>query len=507
MFPSFTQETSERGCFRKYIVETQVKEDIYDNIRFSVGKEIVVLIPETKLNISNIFFDLESWQPFLEILEKEYAIRYSQHFTPISNAEIKPLDRNFYEQPWPHDGGLDLYKRYLNSDHNSCKLLEFGWKIVNCSDSKFRLLPPSCFVNFAKNFIEGLRNSNIKCGDVTIPSLIFKSQNDNVSEFLIIRIFDTAPNPTYWKLCSSLKNAKGESEIDLPLQVYSLAMVLNRPPLNPIMFDHDNAHMIDNYNHLAYMKANILIFEKLLKGEIQVSQNYRNIDEFKLMLRIGIIHEELVLPDISYKNEIIALLDEMVYRKTFELIQNKDRLTTIPLDQLENEALRIATLFPNFTLRHGGGMNDPYNLHHELKVRSTPKQRIHNYETAFSIGTFPLHFHVRDREMFSQFAIESLLGMIDDIKYILETKNLKENQISLTLLIDRLARIEIAYWNAIKLSITGDLIASDSINLKNSNTEKWFKSFTISGSLTNLAFNDTCWNCEELEHIVGNVVE
>lgn len=497
---SFTTEISERGNFKKVCVRSQVKNDDHKNIRLSVDNEITVFIPNSPFLE---YFDIESWRPFFNTIEKEYSVRYNQHFKNWRQAKITQEIRNrkFYEQPWIYNGGKDLYCRYLNNDCNVARLLEFGWKIKN-----ERIVPPASFSCFAKKFICGFFKQKLEPASFTVPSVIFKS-TEKENEFLIVRLFDTAPNPNFWRPCSSL-----DGEIDLPLQVYALAMHLRRPPLNPLMFDHDLAHMIDNYNYPKYMNANIRLFEKLLEGEIFISPDYTNVNEFKLMLRIGIIHEELVIPNISKADQILAMLSKIgeVFAKgtskgnfcegAFANVEsNKNRLRKNP--NLFEEASYIVNEIPKVLIRHGGGMNDSYNLHHELFVRSTPQQRIAGY---IASEKFPLFFRIENREMFSQFAIESILGMLSDCEFILNQST--QGDLEKELLIDRLARLEVALWTAIHFNITGDRIVLDSFqNLKNSLTRKWYESFAIEGSITHLAFVSDCQNSDHIECILDDL--
>jgi hypothetical protein len=139
----------------------------------------------------------------------------------------------------------------------------------------------------------------------------------------------------------------------------------------------------------------------------------------------------------------------------------------------------LAKCVPRFVVRHGGGVNDPYNLYNDLNIRTTPAQRA---ELCIKDPTSRA-FNNFGREMFSQVVTESMLGLVSDIDHLSERKGLSYERV----LVDKIERLETALKVGIDLNITIDRFARETTEQfmdPKSDSYRWLASFVPKHSLT-----------------------
>jgi hypothetical protein len=404
-----------------------------------------------------------AWAPFLPELERGYRTRYQQHFSALESYPThSPVGRKFYEQPWVIDGGSLLYNRLVDREKNVISLLQFGWRIIGQ-----RLIPPDTFWDFFEMFYMGIIDMKEELDDLPIPAVQF-TRRDKTGNLLddnkFVRVgLDDVPDPNNWAL------AIGDEDgvIDVPLSLFSTIYCQNRPPMNPVMFDHDGSHIIDYLNNPSYYHRQQGVFAKICGrsepgSELLISESPNAGNPYAMYGRVCCLHEETCLPNQSKSDAIKYALGVSSGMRNY---QTRGKF--------------LVKCVPGFVIRHGGGMNDSYNLYNDLNIRTTPAQRADQYvkDPAKRL------FSDCGREMFSQLATESMLGLVSDIDHLAERTGLAYEKA----LVEKIERLETALKVGIQLGITISKFAvetTEQIMDSNSDSYKWLASFTPKHSLT-----------------------
>lgn len=455
----------------------------------------------------------DAWKDYLPTLERDYAIRYQQHFASYEQRRPVSVEgRKYYEQPWITDGGRKLYERYADGDVAIAALLKFGWKVIRGTDGLERIFPPATFREYYAGFYRGvyiqLGDALESYDDILVPSIAFIKRGG--TDLCFVRPgLDPVPDPQEWQVISTFD----DGGIDLPLMLYAQLVAERRPPLNPLMFDHDNSHLADCLARPEVHDAVVAFFARMtmLEGALlSVATESHRCKEYGPYIRSNCFNEELVVPNIARRAFMRRMVPHLFISKGAHSVEtNVAAMEPLSNFDLAVRASNLASRLGRVISRHGGGMNDPYNSYLDLNVRTTPEGRVATYLNHWG-QNFPFHFVLSGREQFSQFAIESLLGMASDIAAMAvlidkpealdawlllrveETVPLDELRVRFrTLMVDRISRIEIALWAAIKYQISGAGVIRDSteqVLSRNSATYRYFSSFAIPGSFTYMAF-------------------
>lgn len=418
--------------------------------------------------MGTVNFQWELWTPFLRQLSDGYDVRRAQHFSVLNEYPSYdiPNNRNFYKQPWVLDGGKILYDRLVNRERNVVSLLEFGWRINDC-----RLTPPETFQEFIEGFYAGIYERYVSYGvsysSLPMPAIHFIRRDktgDLEIDHRFVRIgIDKVPNSTDW---NPIVTETGKSYV-LPPVLLARVLVNNLMPLNPAFFDHDISHIVDSLNNPSYCRATQDVIARGYGDgngpRLQMIEDSGAGNAFTMFGRMCCLYETLCLPDISRGSSIEYLLS-----------------TTESISDSRKRGALLVKCLPKFVLRHGGGMVDTYNLHNDLYIRSTPQQRIALYKEKTTARVF----NNIGRELFSQLAVESMLGISSDIDFLCSRRNLdvREERI----LMQRIGQLETALRVGIDLGITLDKFIADTTNQfmdPESDSYRWLASFTTRHSL------------------------
>lgn len=406
------------------------------------------------------------WAPFLPRIEHSYGVRYRQHFGILEQYPTNcPSGRKFYEQPWVIDAGSEMYKRLMNKEKNVISLLEFGWKIIG-----YRLMPPDTFWNYLEMLYAGLHNRYIVNGssydDLPIPAIQFvrieKTGNVLEDNRFVRAGLDNVPDPDAWQL------AMGDEDgvIDVPLPLFSEIYCQNRPPMNPVMFDHDNSHIMDYLNNQGYYNTQQEVFARVCgrhtkKPSLHISECPSSGNPYTAYGRVCCMHEETCLPDVNKAGTIKYALE-----------------VSSSLRDYKARGRFLSKAAPALVIRHGGGMNDPYNLYNDLNIRTIPKQRVDKCIQEPSAR----FFHSTGRELFSQLAVESMLGLASDIECLSERNGINYER----LLVEKIERLETAFKIGVELKMTVNKFVLDTTEQvvdPNSDSYRWLASFMPRHSL------------------------
>jgi hypothetical protein len=460
------------------------------------------------------------WEEFLPVLEKEYAQRYDLHFPPDASNLAPIVVRDYlYEQPWQVDTGRILMKRIESGDLQAANLLKAGWRVEIGADGLERVFPPKSVKEYFERLYAGIHKHKMK--PYELEAIIFLRKGidswENPADFKFVRPgVDPAPDPKLWRPAL----AYTDKLIDLPLTVYAAAMANGTMPFNSIMFDHDNAHQHCYLTHEDLALQNLSFFQALtgMRGEpLHLDFSPGKTSGYALLIRTGTFHEEMNIADLSKEREIRNLVPHLFENPKLRSVEaNSANIGMLRQDRLLQRARYLTDRVDSLVARHGGGMNDPYNLFLELNVRSQPKDRVLRYLKAFG-GEFPMSFDISGRAMFSQVAVESLHGMAHDLTFminklndkafldwakrewknsnavgILDNPTLEQIQTRMRkLIVDRLSRLELAMWAHVHYGITGDIFIRDSKYQSistSSPTYQALQTYAIPGSLTYLGF-------------------
>lgn len=452
----------------------------------------------------------EAYGFFRAIWEDDYNKRYKNHYSGAAPEEITFKGRKMYEQPWKFDAGDYLFQRLIAGEQKIANLLIFGWVVKKGDDGKVRLLPPPSFKQFYEGFYTGLehyRNFYHKKGiEIGIPLVEISNQN---SQMFLRPGLDAPVESTKWRA----SKISPEDGVNAPYESF-VSTVGNRVfPMQPCMFDHDFAHIIDYLSHEDILKGNTKVMKELSLGALHLStEPHRDYPGFALGIRVGLLHEELVLPDLMRAPLIKSLLHEVFENS---LLQNMESAPQTLAKQYLEVLLDRAELLNNYinslVVRHGGGMSDPYNLRLELNVRSTAEKRL-LLALNSNLATPSPYFALGGRELFSQLAVDSLFGIADDVAWLatllkkgdLAIKDWIEDNLDLydfeekksklfTLFYDRLARLQVAFFQGISLQLSGKDFIEESSSLciaRDSKVFKFYQSFAIPGTLYYQAYCD-----------------
>ncbi len=415
--------------------------------------------------MGTVNFRWELWSPFFRQLSGNYNIRRRQHFSVLDKYPQYdlPANRNFYKQPWVIDGGRELFHRLANREKNVVSLLEFGWRIDNN-----RLLPPETFQEFMEGFYAGIYERYTSYGvsydSLPMPAFHFvrrEKTGDLESDHLFVRIgIDDVPNFIDWE--PVVLNEKGSYV--LPLALLARVVPNNLMPLNPAFFDHDIAHIVDSLNHPNYCRATQDVISRGYGDgrSLHMAEDPGAGNAFTMFGRMCCLYETLCLPDISRSSSIEYLLS-----------------TTEDIPDYRQRGSLLVKCLPKFVLRHGGGMVDSYNLHNDLFIRSTPSQRVSVYKE----HTTARIFNNTGRELFSQLAVESMLGIASDVEFLCSRHcDLREER----LLVQKIGQLETALRVGLDLGITLDKFAAETTQQfidPESDSYRWLASFTPRHSL------------------------
>lgn len=431
-----------------------------------------------KAPVKAINFEWVRWAPFLPQLNRIYDIRYLQHFSVIPEyPRHVPKGRMFYEQPWKIDAGALMYERYVHNDSQVRTLIDLGWRV-----EKSRVLPPNSFCEFMEGMYRRLHRKGKEQGkewdDLPIPAIQFSLKNKTgncMQDNLFVRVgLDEIPDPGKWELMLSDDNGV----IDVPIDLFEKVFCGNRPPMNVVMFDHDITHVANYLNNETYYQVNQEVFARFCgrhptKPKLNYSDDPTSGNAYTMYGRMCALHEELCLPDISRSRKIEMLLD------TLERLRN-------PIHQ----AGLLVEVLPWFVVRYGGGMGDPYNLNNDLLIRSTPAQRLGMYTSDGSKH----YFKNTGRELFSQLAIESMLGLASDLSLLSESYDMYPN--GKDMLEDKLFRLIQALRVGIELQITVEKFSRETMDQfvdPNCDSIRWLQSFQQDNSLTSVFYTKSAF--------------
>lgn len=431
--------------------------------------------------LSRISINWFAWNEHLPAMELGYQIRRDLHFNP-KNAELPiptPIDRQFYQQSWAIDGGRLLYKRFVNGEKAIIDLLEFGWVI-----EEERVLPPPSFIEFIEAFYRGAYTRYLSRGigvdEFPIPTIAFRNK---AGDFRFARIgIDAVPPPGTWH--PDVVGVGGKNSV-IPLKTYQSIYCRNRPPMNPAVFDHDMAHVIDVMNNPGYYRDNQTVFARVTgvhptMDRLHMSEDPTDEIGYGLHGRICILHEILCLPNLAREQEIRNLLPHLFSLPKSTTI-NVEKLASTPHAKDPEMARKLLNKIERLVVRHGGGAVDVYNLYHDLNIRSNARDRLASYQS----GNRRV-FNSTGREIFSQAAVESLLGMASDLEMAM-TGYLETNSHWMHKeMADLVARLELALYYGVQLHMTVDKFATDTtkqIVLPDSDSYLWLNSWVRRGSL------------------------
>ncbi len=454
--------------------------------------------------------DWEAYKPFREIWEQFYNERYKNHYSGPAPEKITFQGRRMYEQPWKFDSGSYLFQRMIAGEKKIANLLTFGWVLKKGEDGNIRLLPPPNFKQFFEGFYTGLQayKNFYKTNGIELGIPLSDIDDKNHQIFLRPGVDEPVDNKKWRPSKMSL-----EDGVNAPYDSF-VGTVGNRIfPLQPCMFDHDFAHVIDYLSHKDILEGNTKVMKDLSLGRIHIStEPHRDYQKFALGIRIGLLHEELVFPDLTRESVIRALLQDVFETPLLQDIETaKEALKKQSLSTLLVRAQLLNTHMNSLLSRHGGGMSDPYNLKLELEVRSSAEKRM-----LLALNSNPAtpsaYFALGGRELFSQLAVDSLFGIADDVAWLatlieqgdsgiqqwieknLDLYDFDEKKSRLFVFFyDRLARLQIALFQGIILQLSGKDFMDESCSYSISRQSKvfqFYRSFAIPGTLYYHAFCD-----------------
>lgn len=436
----------------------------------------------------------------------------------LASEYTESVREQVFDETRGHIPGVRMSEKlgqwYDAGENHARGLVSLGWEVRQV-DGKTHLVPPQTLDVIFDRYEKEMDRLGIAEEDRIRPTLAFS----NGVDWVYIRPgIDPLP-PFGWRLHTNPGQVPHE-------EFYELVAQGKMPFGTSGFFLHDLGHLTDLLSNPEQMKQ-----WKAYGREITRLGKEGKSPTLKTQWRSAILSEFFSLPDLSRKAEIQAALPHYFSTTPPSSIEDaKTRLVAQTEGDLVRHADRLLRLTDKGLLRLGGAMRDGYveqwhnNECHRLtrilemarkgsQVIALPKEESAVLDVPYALSETLLSLR-DDIRMLSQmredldgFSRRSDLfqhGKISSSMYVTAPelnreglKKLKEmplverNAKLRVLLLDRIARLEMALYTAVKLDITPEKVmreARNQIPSETSDTGRYFRSYVHPDSLSAQAF-------------------
>lgn len=455
-----------------------------------------------------------NWMPCQLALTEEFPKTFNPDLIPKDLMEqtqshfghwaLDLITRKAHDRSVPNLLGhsLELGRRMQAGDPHALTLIRLGAKVEKVPGGKLIVRLPR-LGEFAKNYYEIMKGyveaGIIRASDVIFPSTYytnwheFNRQND-------FRAFRLGIDPV--RVGADFLRRKPNDEI--PHSRWTQLMARGFGIFQIGMADHDFAHFTEYVLYPKKMAAVRRLYKVLATGAIPQTPTKKVLELMRsdsdttgrrAFLRIEILEEALSLPNLAKRNEIENLFPELFGSPDVPTLAGRRKKLDSERHNLSSfleRTQRIVTASEKLLLRMGGGLRDDYNF--EKYVGETLRQsfgyslkatRYETNEVFFSpLFTETLHFKLRRLQM----ATAQLTDIVANKRVLARTDQV---EILTRFIAQNLATLEMAFYWAVRLEITPDLLVTDATmpsTLNTSQTGQYFSGYTEPGSLTHWAF-------------------
>jgi hypothetical protein len=255
--------------------------------------------------------------------------------------------------------GEDLYEDYVEGSPTTKIFLQVGYRIdrVPKPNDKTKIItvlrPPSSMLTMYQHIYEQiLKNTNngMTLDDLILPALVFeRTRPDGTKEYQLSRPgIDPIPLPEDgWNTT--------QSNPQLSLTEFALALSQGKMPFEPMMYSHDIAHIADYIHSPKLMRKHRefakIVYQKSLQPELKPANSDAG----------NYLNEFLMFPNLEKRTEWKNLLQVSGKKTTAEarlLVLNQQYDSGELFKRIE----KIKDSFYDLFELHGGGMHDGASL-------------------------------------------------------------------------------------------------------------------------------------------------
>ena len=428
------------------------------------------------------------------------------HELQLSRENKKP-ERFFKSDDNKPSAAERLAKRYEAGDEAAHTLTLLGYHLVRQANGQTALVQDRSWDGFIRRYMSSLAlkiaNRQIPRDKAIWPAFIFAKKTASEKDLktdpnvtLWVRPFlDEWPSPDEYRMLS-------DSEGQLSHEIFAAGAARGMYPFIPGDFaDHEIGHFSEFFSDPNLMVA--------FAADIQKSHFTVEADASPEVVKAKkdrhfALNEFMSLPNISKVKELSALVQHFSRFKGLDILKEDVAfLELLPADEQRSHSFKLAQALSeneSLIIRMGGGTRDSYNLQEELRDARfrVGAELFRSYKTVLA-DAYLENIH---RKGLRRVALDNLHGTLEEIKLIytiryepeklvnfisesrlredflsdIETRNHKLDQ----MLIYRIATLETAIANSLKLKVSPAVLIGDSGSLKlsrNSATYRYFASF------------------------------